>query len=48
MHIEDIVAKKANFTDLLHHVDGKADKKDFKQIQEILTSPRTQREDQCL
>ena len=39
-HVKDAVAKKANFTDLIHFVDVKADKSSVKQIHEILSSPK--------
>ncbi len=29
-HVKDVVATKANFTDLVMYFDSKADKKDFK------------------
>lgn len=29
-NLKDILSKKANYTDIIHHVEKKADKEDFK------------------
>lgn len=39
-HVKDVVAKKANFSDLLHFIEKKADKADFKELHDIISSPR--------
>ncbi len=39
-HVKDIVATKANFTDLVKYFDKKADREDFKELQELVESPR--------
>ena len=44
-HVKDVVAKKANFTDLVHYFDKKANKTDFKEIKEALSSPKTNRDE---
>jgi hypothetical protein len=32
-YVKDVVAKKANYTDLVMYFDKKADKEDFKELQ---------------
>ncbi len=40
-HVKDVVATKANYTDLIMYFDKKADKQDFKQLQQLFSdSPK--------
>lgn len=39
-HVKDVVAKKANFTDLVQYFDRKADKEEFRELVEMVESPR--------
>lgn len=40
-HVKDIVATKANYTDLIMYFDKKADKQEFKELQELFSdSPK--------
>lgn len=40
-HVKDVVATKANYTDLIMYFDKKADKQQFKQLQQLFSdSPK--------
>lgn len=39
-HIKDILAKKANFTDVVLHVDRKADREDVKELELRFSCPK--------
>jgi hypothetical protein len=39
MHfIKDLLAKKANFTDIIVHTENKADKQDYKELKHLIES----------